>query len=214
MTEERLQQLIKACIKQDRLSQKELYKAYYAYAMAIAIRYAGNRYEAAEIMNEGFFKVFTHISEYNPEKPFKTWIARIMTNASIDYYRANLKTQRLDDLEKAGHIQDEATIVGKLVYQDILAFIQELPPAYRTVFNLFVVDGYTHEEIAGMLDISVGTSKSNLHKARQKLQEMILEHSKSAARSYPADGREYRDVPFSSPSLRITDLMNPNFWQR
>ncbi len=177
MTEGMLQHLIKGCIKQDRSAQKALYEAFYSFAMAVCLRYAANRNEAAEIMNEGFFKVFMNITRYDSGRPFKPWIGRIMTNAAIDYYRSNLKTSQFEDLEKARYITDGAAIVGKLAYQDILAFIQRLPPAYRAVFNLYAIDGYTHKEISGMLGISIGASKSNLHKARQKLQEMIRDES-------------------------------------
>jgi RNA polymerase sigma factor (sigma-70 family) len=178
MTEEKLKLIIKGCKKQDRTSQKALYEAYYGFAMAICLRYAGNKYEASEILNDGFFKVLSNIHKYNPQKSFKPWIGKIMTNASIDYYRSNLKMSQTVDLEKAGSFTDSKAIVGKLSYQDIQAFIQRLTPAYRTVFNLYAIDGYTHKEISNILEISEGTSKSNLYKARQKLQEMIQKEAK------------------------------------
>lgn len=177
MTEESLQRLIEGCVKHEQSSQKALYEAFYGFAMAISLRYAGNRYEAVEIMNDGFFKVFTKITTYDSSKPFKPWIGRIMTNTAIDYYRANIKTHQFEGLEQAGNITDGAATVGTLAYQDLLAFIQQLPPAYRTVFNLYAIDGYEHKEIAQLLNISIGTSKSNLYKARQKLQAMILKET-------------------------------------
>jgi RNA polymerase sigma factor (sigma-70 family) len=174
MTEEDLHQLIKGCAKQDRKCQKMLYKAFYGFAMGICLRYAGNRDEAAEVMNQGFFKVFTHVDRYDHNRPFKAWLGRIMMNASIDHYRANLKMAYTDDLEKAEHISDGEMADNKLNYDQLLALVQQLPQAYRTVFNLFAIDGYGHDEIGEMLGISPGTSKSNLHKARQKLKLMIL----------------------------------------
>ncbi len=175
MGEEELNQLIAGCVKQDRKSQKMLYKAFYGYTMGICLRYAGNRYEAAEIMNTGFFKALTNISRFDQDKPFKAWLGRIMMNASVDYYRANLKTAYTEELDKAEHIGHEDTINSKLDYEELLALIQKLPHSYRTVFNLYAIDGYQHDEIAEMLGINIGTSKSSLHKARQKLKEMLTQ---------------------------------------
>ncbi|HKI46588.1 MAG TPA: sigma-70 family RNA polymerase sigma factor [Balneolales bacterium] len=178
MTEESLRRLIEGCVRQERASQKALYEAFYGFAMAICLRFAGNRFEAVEIMNEGFFKVLTNIAKYDSRRPFKPWIGRIMTNTAIDYYRSKYKTNQFEELDQSGNISDGAAIMGKLAYQDLLAFIQRLPPGYRTVFNLYVIDGFTHKEIAEMLNISIGTSKSDLHKARQKLQGMILKEAR------------------------------------
>jgi RNA polymerase sigma factor (sigma-70 family) len=174
MTEEDLHQLIEGCARQDRKCQKMLYKVFYGFAMGICLRYAGNRDEAAEVMNQGFFKVFTHINRYDHNRPFKAWLGRIMMNASIDHYRANLKMAYTDDLEKAEHISNGELADKKLNYDQLIEMVQKLPQAYRTVFNLFAIEGYGHDEIGEMLGISPGTSKSNLHKARQKLKQMIL----------------------------------------
>jgi len=174
MTEDDLYQLITGCVKQDRKCQKMLYKAFYGFAMGICLRYAGNRDEAAEVMNQGFFKVFTHIERFDRSRPFKAWLGRIMMNASIDHYRANLKMAYTDDLDAAENVSDNEMADQKLNYDELLALVQKLPQAYRTVFNLFAIEGYGHDEIGEMLGISPGTSKSNLHKARQKLKQMIL----------------------------------------
>jgi RNA polymerase sigma factor (sigma-70 family) len=180
MGDEELYQLIRGCVNQDRKSQKLLYKAFYGFAMAICLRYAGDRDEAAEVMNQGFLKVFNNIHKYDEERRFKAWLGKIMTNVSIDYYRANLKMAYSEDLEKAEHIADGDLVDRNLNYADLLAMVQRLPQAYRTVFNLFAIDGYSHEEIAEMLHINIGTSKSNLFKARQKLKQMILTADQSA----------------------------------
>lgn len=180
MGEAELHQLIKGCLKQDRKCQKMLYKAFYGFSMAICLRYAGDRDEAAEVMNQGFLKVFTKIESYDPSRPFKAWLGRIMTNVSIDYYRANLKMAYTEDLEQAEHVYDASVATdNNLNYNDLLAMVQRLPQGYRTVFNLFAIDGYSHEEIAEMLNINIGTSKSNLFKARQKLKQMILDADES-----------------------------------
>ncbi|MES2428849.1 MAG: sigma-70 family RNA polymerase sigma factor [Bacteroidota bacterium] len=176
MGEEELQQLIRGCMKQDRKCQKMLYKAFYGFSMSICLRYANDRDEAAEVMNQGFFKVFTKIDTYDATRPFKAWLGRIMMNVSIDHYRANLKMAYAEDLDQAEHVYDASVATdNNLNYNDLLAMVQRLPQGYRTVFNLFAIDGYSHEEIADMLNINVGTSKSNLFKARQKLKQMIQE---------------------------------------
>jgi len=175
MSEEELHKLIGGCIKQDRKCQKMLYKVFYGFSMGICLRYAGNRDEAAEVMNQGFFKVFTHIESYDVSRPFKAWLGKIMRNVSIDFYRANLKMAYTEDLDKAEHVTDGELVDRNLNYNDLLAMVQRLPQAYRTVFNLFAIDGYSHDEIGEMLNINAGTSKSNLHKARQKLKQMISE---------------------------------------
>jgi RNA polymerase sigma factor (sigma-70 family) len=180
MGEEELHQLIRGCKEQNRKSQKMLYKAFYGFSMAICLRYAGDRDEAAEVMNQGFFKVFTKIESYDTDRPFKAWLGRIMMNVSIDYYRANLKMAYAEDLENAEHIYEVNTADNNLNYSDLLAMVQKLPQGYRTVFNLFAIDGYSHEEIADMLNINIGTSKSNLFKARQKLKQMIQDADSSA----------------------------------
>jgi len=174
MGEEELQTLIRGCVTQDRKCQKMLYKAFYGFAMAICLRYTGNRDDAAEVMNQGFMKVFTKIETFDPSRPFKAWLGRIMMNISIDHYRANLKMAYAEELENAEHLDDGTFSDSNLDYQDLLAMVQQLPQAYRTVFNLFAIDGYSHDEIGAILNISVGTSKSNLFKARQKLKQMLL----------------------------------------
>lgn len=166
--------IINGCIRKDRSSQYLLYKEFYSYCMAICRRYALNDFDAADVLNDGFLKVFTHIEKYDQAKPFKSWIARIITNTAIDHYRTNLKFSDHDDITDHEHIGDIAAMHDQLAYKDLLTLVQGLSPAYRTVFNLYAIDGYSHEEIAELLKISVGTSKSNLFKARQKLQEKLI----------------------------------------
>jgi RNA polymerase sigma factor (sigma-70 family) len=194
MGEEEIRQLIRGCIKQDRKCQKMLYKTFYGFAMGICLRYAGNRDEASEVMNQGFFKVFTHIESYDTTRPFKAWLGKIMMNASIDFYRANLKMAYAEDLDSAEHLSDGDMVDKNLNYEDLLKMVQQLPQAYRTVFNLFAIEGYSHEEIGAMLNINPGTSKSNLHKARQKLKQMISNADKSAQRTRYNDGMNYNPI--------------------
>lgn len=199
MGEEELHQLVRGCLKDDRLSQKLLYKAFYGFAMGICLRYAANRYEASEIMNQGFFKVFKNLSKYDLSKPFKAWLGRIMINTSIDYYRSNLKIAHNEELDKADHINDTELADKNLNYNELLDMISQLPRAYRTIFNLYAIEGYSHEEIGNLLNISIGTSKSNLHKARQKLKAMI-------AQSNQMPGLTNRDQSNSIMPINHTDL--------
>jgi len=200
MSEEELQQLIEGCRNQDRKCQKMLYKALYGFAMGICLRYAGNRYEASEILNTGFFKVMTNMEKYDPAKPFKAWLGRIMMNTSIDYYRSNLKVAYTEELDQADHVGVSESVTSKLGYDELLKLVQKLPEAYRTVFNLFAIDGYTHEEIGEMLGINPGTSKSNLHKARQKLQKMLQSASSGSSNA------EIRHTSTSIVAIRQTDV--------
>jgi len=206
MGEEELHQLIRGCIKQDRKCQKMLYKAFYGFSMGICLRYAGNRDEAAEVMNQGFFKVFTHIESYDISRPFKAWLGKIMMNVSIDFYRANLKMAYTEDLDSAEHISDGDMPDKNLHYNDLLVMVQQLPKAYRTVFNLFAVDGYSHEEIASMLNINIGTSKSNLHKARQKLKRMILEADQRSKGSNYNSGTDYNTPIVAIKAIKMTGV--------
>ena len=171
--EHALESYINSCIRNEREGQQALYRHFYGFAMGICLRYANDRLDAAGILNDGFFKVFKNIEKYEKNKPFKAWIGRIITNTAIDYYRTNLKFADHADISDHDEIAQEHSVYAKLAYEDLLALIQRLTPAYRTVFNLFAIDGYSHEEISEMLSISVGTSKSNLFKARQKLQDML-----------------------------------------
>lgn len=206
MGDAELQQIITGCLNQGRKEQKLLYKAFYGYAMSICLRYAGNRYEAAEIMNQGFFKIFKNLQKYDSGKPFKAWVGRIMMNTAIDYYRSNLKMAYTDDIEYAEQIADEDLADKKLKYDDLLNMVQQLPQAYRTVFNLYAIEGYTHEEIGNLLGISAGTSKSNLFKARDKLRIMI-----KLANTLPnsVSGNDYANiVAVSSVDLKTVFYKN------
>ena len=193
--------IIKGCIKKDRSSQHLLYKEFYSYCMAICRRYSLNDFDAADVLNDGFLKVFTHIEKYDPEKPFKSWLGKIITNTAIDHYRANLKFTDHDELSTHENIGHVAAVYDRLAYKDLLELVQELSPAYRTVFNLYAIDGYTHEEIADLLKISIGTSKSNLFKARQKLQEKLSPAGSS--KPLPRHGRTGDNFNFESAKMQL-----------
>lgn len=165
--------IIKGCRKGDRAHQKELYKSFYSYAMNICILYSDNREDAVEIMNDGFMKIFQYLDKYDTSKPFRPWLRRIMINAAIDRTRKNLKFRDHEDIDKAEKVHGAENIISGITHEEILGMLKQLSPAYRTVFNLHAIEGYKHEEIAELLGISVGTSKSNYAKAKRRLQDIL-----------------------------------------
>ncbi|HKL18114.1 MAG TPA: RNA polymerase sigma factor [Halalkalibaculum sp.] len=169
-----LDKTIKGCCKRRRKSQKKLYKMFYAYGMSITLRYAESRDEAAEILNDAFMKVFTNIKDFNSDKPFKPWLRRIIINTAINHYHKNKQYREMDSVDIAEEsLGKSEKIIPGISYEEIIEMVQQLSPAYRTVFNLFVIEGFKHREIAEMLDIAVGTSKSNLAKAKKNLQAIL-----------------------------------------
>ncbi|SMC98750.1 RNA polymerase sigma factor [Pedobacter nyackensis] len=173
MNELIIQELIAGCKKKDRKCQKGLYQIFYSYAMRMCVRYAKDKEEAIELVNDGFMRVFIHIHKYEETRPFKSWLSTIMINTSIDHYRKQIKRLEMEELNAKHEMEDKESILSHIHYEDLIKLVQKLSVAYRTVFNLFAIDGYSHEEISSMLSISVGTSKSNLFKAREQLKKMI-----------------------------------------
>jgi RNA polymerase sigma factor (sigma-70 family) len=186
LTAEDLNEHIRGCGLNDRESQKKLYNSFYSYAMAICDRYAGKEEDAAEIVNDGFLKIFKEIHQFKPAyadvvSSFKGWLRKIMIYTAIDHFRKHNKHKGVIELDTAVlHLPvDAESAFDKISYNEIINFIQGLSPAYRTVLNLFIVEGFSHEEIAGQLDIAIGTSKSNLAKARKQLQKILYLKSKT-----------------------------------
>ncbi|MGO4294616.1 RNA polymerase sigma factor [Chitinophaga sp. RAB17] len=173
--------LIAGCCRKERSSQEALYRNFFGYGLSICLRYAQNREEAVEIMNDGFLKIFQHIQSFDTSRSFKTWLAKIMVNTSIDFLRSKKKLVFVDDISQVPEPGTDEKIIDKLSYEELLKHVQLLPPAYRTVFNLYIMEGYQHQEIAAMLRISEGTSKSNLFKAKKILKERITKASMSTS---------------------------------
>ncbi|TAH21738.1 MAG: RNA polymerase sigma factor [Cytophagales bacterium] len=143
--------------------------------MSVCIRYTKNEDDAIEVLNDGFLKVFNGLKKFDLTRSFKPWFRRIVINEAINHFKKHekhMKNEQIKDTEANSTIDD---ILSKIAYEEVIAMIQTLSMAYRTVFNLYVIDGYKHEEIAEMLGISIGTSKSNLSKAREKLQALVKE---------------------------------------
>jgi len=165
---------IEACIANEEWALKLIYKEYYPTMLPVCLRYANNYDDALDILHEGFIKVFRYISKYKAGTSLGSWIRRIMINTSIDYYR-KVKRRRTENLETAyGQSVSGADAVSDLTTQEIMFALQQLTPAYRSVFNLYVVEGYSHREVGEMLGITESTSRSNLVKARTKLKELLL----------------------------------------
>jgi len=163
-----------ACIAKERWAQKKLYEDHYSQMMGVCLRYSNNREDALDILHEGFIKVFKNIAKYQPGTSISAWIRRIMVNTSIDFYRKSIR-RRTEDLDKAHQLSSgDADVVSQCTEKEILAAVQTLSPAYRTVFNLYVIEGYAHKEIANQLGITESTSRSNLVKARIKLKELLV----------------------------------------
>jgi len=172
--------IIKGCIKQDRASQKTLYEMFYGKMMGACMRYAKNRDEAKDILHEGFMKVFNNIKAFNNTGSFEGWVRRIIVNNAIDHLRKNkheyliVNTVHANTLaDTVAEPPDEEDLMKNISEENIMAAVQMLSPAYRTVFNLYVIEDMSHKEIADRLDISEGTSKSNLAKAKFNLRKNL-----------------------------------------
>jgi RNA polymerase sigma factor (sigma-70 family) len=186
LTAEELQIHIRGCALNDRESQKKIYSSFYGYAMSICHRYTNHEEDAIEILHDGFLKVFIEIYRFKPAytdavSSFKGWVRKIMIYTAIDHFRKNQKHQVLTELnETYMHAPDtHEDAVDKISYDEILAAIRYLTPGYRTVLNLFIIEGFSHEEIAKELGISIGTSKSNLAKARKQLQKILYQQNQT-----------------------------------
>jgi RNA polymerase sigma-70 factor (ECF subfamily) len=168
-----LKEILEGCQRKHSSAQKRLFEHFYGLAMGICLRYAANKDEAEEMLNDGFMKVFDKIDYYDPEQVFEAWFRTVVVRTSIDYFRKNHNKVAFMDVEDAHFLAHEDHHIEQLAADEIMELVQKLPPAYRTVFSLYVVEGYSHNEIAEMLEINPGTSRSNLAKARIKMQEWI-----------------------------------------
>lgn len=170
-------QLIELCIKHDRKAEYELYKLSYSYLMSICMRYSKDRDTASEALNMGYLKILKNLETYKPEVPFKAWIGRVMVNTLIDEYRKNKKEREkvvyIEEYYDNSNFSDVNEALSRINCEEIYEHINKLPEATKKVFNLFVIDGYSHKEIGDLLSISEGTSKWHLNAARQKLKEYI-----------------------------------------
>lgn len=175
-------EIIKGCLKNNRESQKALYELFYGKMLGVCLRYSNSKPDAKEVLNEGFLKVFENLKNYKEVDPIEDWIRKIMIHTSIEHIRKNKQNLLIVSTVHANkkntgteeHINED-TLLSKVGKEDILKSVQELTPGYRTVYNLCMIDGFSHAEIAELLDISEDTSKLNLSKAKFALRKNLIE---------------------------------------
>jgi RNA polymerase sigma-70 factor (ECF subfamily) len=171
---------IQGCVLNDRMSQKKIYSSFYNYAMTICSLYTNNYEDSVEILNDGFLKVFKEIYRFQPAyanviSSFKGWLRKIMIHTAIDHFRKNHKYRFTKEVDSETiRIAESEDALDRIAYDEIVRSMQKLTPGYRIIFNLFIIENFSHEEIAKQLGISIGTSKSNLARGRKQLQKILL----------------------------------------
>ncbi len=167
-------QLIEACLRNDRNAQRKLYNAYAGKMLVVCMRYVQNQAEAEDILQEGFMKVFQNLDTFRAESTLGSWIKRIVINTAINQIRSQKHFQNMDDVQEyENKVSDNLSGIEAIHFQELIEMIQKLPKGCRTVFNLFAIEGYKHYEIAQMLNITEGTSKSQYSRAKAILQGIL-----------------------------------------
>lgn len=166
-------QLVKALRKQDPKAQRQVYEKYSSRMLGLCFRYVSDEMIAEDVMIEGFVRVFNKIDQFNEDGSFEGWIRRIMVNEALGYLRKQKNNPESAMSDEANNIADYALADQNLNAEELLNLIANLPMGYRTVFNLYAIEGYSHSEIAEMMGITESTSKSQLHRARALLQKMV-----------------------------------------
>lgn len=174
-SEFQLNAVIEGCVRKVPSSQKALLEYYYGLAKKICLRYASGMEEAEEMVDDGFLKIFDKINDFDLTMPFEPWLRRIMINTAIDHFRKKSHRIVTEELNDECQISIEASQISSLSATDLLVLIQKLPPVYRIVFNLSAIEGYDHAFVAKQLGIAESTSRSNLAKARHKLQQWVIQ---------------------------------------
>lgn len=175
-----LKQLVKGCLTGDPSCQRALYERYAPKMMLLCLRYARNSQEAEEILQDGFLQMYRHIDQYKFIGSFGSWLRKIMINSALMHYRGKHTAFRIVPLVPELDTSAGEDFGDRLGEQELIRLIQTLPPAYRMVFNLYVFEGLKHREIAQLLKISEGTSKSNLSDARSLLRQALTGNLKAA----------------------------------
>lgn len=168
------QNLLSGCLNQDKVCQKALYEKYKVTLFRVCLRYAKDRMEAEDMLQDGFIKIFTDLHQFNAKGALGAWMRRVVVNVALQHIRKHKKFQAIVDLE---HISNEyqtgEVAITNLNAEALVSLIQKLPAGYRTVFNLYVIEGYSHKEIAKLLNINENTSKSQLSKAKATLRNQL-----------------------------------------
>jgi len=170
-----LDPILRKCRKGNNAAQKALFRLLYPYGMSICLRYTQNQSQAKEVLNDGFLKIFAKLGQLQPGGSFKAWARRIFVNTAIDHYRKYKRYQHTLEITQVHTEFVKPEAIDQLAVEDLLKMINQLSPGYRLIFNLYAIEGYSHKEISEKLNISEGTSKSNLFKARMRLKKMIEE---------------------------------------
>jgi len=170
--------LIDACIKGDRSAQKNLYDLFSKRMYVVCLRYTKSQQEAEDVMQDAFIKVFKNLKSYRGDSRFDYWIKRIVINTALNSQRKKLYMYPMVDINEVNSNVDHNKALSDFSFEELLKMIRELPVGCQTVFNLFAIEGYSHKEIADMLEVSEGTSKSQFARARKLLQEKIAEEEK------------------------------------
>lgn len=170
-----IKNIINGCLKGNRRDQELLYRRHAPKLYAACLQYSGNDEEARDILQEGFIKIFENLSHYKFEGSFEGWMRRIIVNTALEKFRSRHNLYRVDDIDQIPEFDAEPDTedYSGLEAEDLMGIIRELPPKYRMVFNLFAIEGYSHKEIGQMVNITEGTSKSNLARARIILQRRV-----------------------------------------
>ncbi len=170
-----IRNIINGCLNGNRRDQELLYRRHAPKLYAVCLQYSGNDEEARDILQEGFIKIFENLNHYKYEGSFEGWMRRIIVNTALEKYRGRHNLYRVDDIDNIPELDSEpdSEDYSGLDAEDLMEIIRELPPKYRMVFNLFAIEGYSHKEIGEMVNISEGTSKSNLARARIILQRRV-----------------------------------------
>lgn len=179
MTERPLADILKDCRRGREAARQAFYERFYSYALSVCLAYASDREDAREMLNDGFLKAFRYIDELKNEAVVVPWLRRIMVNTAIDYYRRNRKrvlevsTESVDYSLEEPYLNEEA-IFSQLSVEHILTVLHQLPTPYRMVFSLYVLEGYSHREIAGQLNIAESTSRAHLSEANRLLRQALI----------------------------------------
>ncbi len=181
MTEASEQELIDLCIKGDRIAQRALYDRLASRMFPLCIRYVGERDTAEDILQDGFVTLFSRLDSFKGHGSFEGWARKIFVNTALMYLRKKDALKMSDEIETARNLSTDITSqMQNIGYKELMGLITSLPPGFRTVFNMYVIEGYSHKEIADMLNITETTSRTQLSRARAWLQNKIKENSKDA----------------------------------
>jgi RNA polymerase sigma factor (sigma-70 family) len=168
-------ELIEKCLNNDSFAQESLYRRYASKMYGICLRYVRCKEEANDILQDAFVRIFRSLGNYRGDGSFEGWIRRIIVNTAINHYKANIRFSNdlnIEDVNVNGNIDNDA--ISRISTEELLKVIQKLPDGFRMVFNLYVIEGYEHKEIAEMLGVSESTSKSQLHRAKASLQKKLM----------------------------------------